>query len=301
MSEKDDAPVTITSVHMGKPGATAAFAFDRATVERFRTAFPKARWRDDLKAWFVPGTRAVQRLDRWLGRELPNVLRYADERGRDAFAFDPVDSRYLEAADDLLVRTPYSRTIVAVMREIPWASWDGDRRVWRVPFRSWEDLRRRWPEIEEAARRNEPEARRRRAENRRGTPEQGARQARANERRRRRYPVPVDALPPLERVIMTRWGALCFTEVAGECADAAAVRRFYGIAMPEERDLVWAAWRRPTHGELVKAWPARLPPEPEEQDRGWWQPTLEELRAERRKAKSIERARVSRSRAARTS
>ena len=32
-------------------GATAAFPFDRATVERFRKAFPRARWRDDLQAW----------------------------------------------------------------------------------------------------------------------------------------------------------------------------------------------------------------------------------------------------------
>ena len=41
-----------------RPGATAAFPYDRLTVERFRTAFPRARWRDDLRAWFVPGTTA---------------------------------------------------------------------------------------------------------------------------------------------------------------------------------------------------------------------------------------------------
>jgi hypothetical protein len=34
----------------GAPGATAAFPYDRMTVERFREAFPQARWRDDLGA-----------------------------------------------------------------------------------------------------------------------------------------------------------------------------------------------------------------------------------------------------------
>jgi hypothetical protein len=35
----------------GKGGATAAFPYDRVTVERFRSAFPGARRRDDLRAW----------------------------------------------------------------------------------------------------------------------------------------------------------------------------------------------------------------------------------------------------------
>src|SRR5882757_931031 len=61
----------------GKPGATAAFPYDRLTVERFRSAFPGARWRDDLRSWFVPGTTAERRLNRWLGREMSGVQRYA--------------------------------------------------------------------------------------------------------------------------------------------------------------------------------------------------------------------------------
>jgi len=71
----------------GKLGATAAFRYDRMTIERFRSAFPGARWRDDLRAWFVPGTTAERRLNRWLGREMAGVLAYADDRGHDAFAF----------------------------------------------------------------------------------------------------------------------------------------------------------------------------------------------------------------------
>src|ERR1700746_1890195 len=78
----------------GKPGAAVSFPYDRLTVERCRAAFPKARWRDDLRAWFVPGTTAERRLDRWLGREWSGVLAYADDRGRDAFAFEPIESRY---------------------------------------------------------------------------------------------------------------------------------------------------------------------------------------------------------------
>src|ERR1700738_3258311 len=117
----------------GKGGATAAFQYDRVTVERFRSAFPGARWRDDLRAWFVPGATAERRLDRWLGRELSGVLAYADQRGKDAFAFDPIDSPYLSLADDFRIRTPFSRTVLAELRQVPWAWWEGDARVWRVP------------------------------------------------------------------------------------------------------------------------------------------------------------------------
>ena len=108
----------------GAAGATATFPYDRMTVERFREAFPQARWRDDLKAWFVPGTRAERRLTAWMGREWSGVLAYADERGRDAFAFEPIASPYLEAADGFLVRTPFSRTVIAELLEVLWARCD---------------------------------------------------------------------------------------------------------------------------------------------------------------------------------
>ena len=139
-----------------KPGATASFPYDRITVERFRKAFPRARWRDDLNAWFVPGITAEKRIGRWLAREFSGSFNYADERGRDAFAFDPIESVYLEAGEDMRIVTPYSRTIVAALRGVPWARWDPDSRAWRVPYRSIEDLKRHWSDIETAARRNEP-------------------------------------------------------------------------------------------------------------------------------------------------
>lgn len=104
MPEQPDFSIAIQDPSPGNSGATATSPYDRLTVERFRSAFPGARWREDLRAWFVPGTTAERRLNRWFGRELSRVLAYADDRGRDAFAFEPIESRYLEVADDLRVR-----------------------------------------------------------------------------------------------------------------------------------------------------------------------------------------------------
>ena len=278
----------------GKAGASAAFPYDRMTVERFRSAFPGARWRDDLQAWFVPGATAERRLNRWLGRELAGVLSYADDRGRDAFTFEPVESRYLEAADDLLIRTPYSRTVVDELRSVPWAWWDGKLKAWRVPFRSWEELRKRWPVIEAAAQRNEPDERKKRQQARLGTPEQREAAARAAERRQRRYPVPDDPMPPLDRVLMTHLGAVIFTDITGELADNATVKGFYPAVSSEGTTLLWGTWRKPTHDELVKAWPARWQADARDRARGWWQPTIDELRIERRGAASRHRAREAR-------
>ena len=276
----------------GKAGAVAAFPYDRMTVERFRAAFPGARWRDDLRAWFVPGVTAERRLGKWLGREMAGVLAYADARGRDAFAFQPIESLYLEVGDDLVVRTPYSRTVVEELRAVPWAWWDGEAKAWRVPFRSFEALHKRWPAIEAAAQRNAPEERRRRRLARRGTPEQLEAASRAAERQLRRYPVPQDAIPPPERVVMTWLGAVVFAEVTGELADAETVRRFYPEVSGAGAALIWANWRKPDHGELVKAWPARKGAGGAELARGWWQPTIAELRVERRRAASAERRRA---------
>jgi hypothetical protein len=278
----------------GAPGATAAFPYDRMTVERFRAAFPRARWRDDLGAWFVPGTRAARRLNAWMSREWSGVLAHADQRGRDAFAFEPIASPYLEAADGLVVRTPYSRTVIAELREVPWARWDPASKAWRVPFRSFEELSRRWPAIEDAARQAEPEERRRRAEGRKASHGHRDRRAEAAERRRKRYPVPEDALPPLDRVLMTHAGCVVFEAVTGELAEPAVAARFYPGVTAGPAALVWAARRRPSHAELVRTWPARTTPGPADLARGWWRPTIEMLREERRRAASLERARVTR-------
>jgi hypothetical protein len=278
----------------GAPGATAAFPYDRMTVERFREAFPRARWRDDLGAWFVPGTRAEQRLTAWMSREWSGVLAYADQRGRDAFSFEPITSPYLEVADGFVVRTPYSRAVITELRAVPWARWDPALKAWRVPFRSFEELHRRWAAIEGAARLAEPEERRKREESRKASPEHGDRRAKAAEGRRHRYPVPEDALPPLGRVLMTHVGPVVFEAVTGELVECMTAARFYPGVAAGPAALTWAAWRRPSHAELVQTWPARTPPGPANLARGWWQPTIEVLREERRRAASLERARATR-------
>ena len=270
-------------------GATTDLPHDRTTVQRFRESFPRARWSDKLNAWFVPGRTAGKRIGRWLARMEAEADAFADEKGRDAFAFDPIESRYLEAAPSgLQIRTPYSRTVVAEIREIPLARWDADRRLWTVPYRSLEDLRRRWPAIEAAATRNEPDVRKARREALKGTEEEEAAKARTSERRRKRYPIPVEDVPPFERAIGTHAGVVILTETQGELADPEFVTTFY-FQPPEDREYVWAAWRPGSLEELVTTWPARTPPGEREVVRGWWLPDLDELRAARQKARSKRR------------
>lgn len=270
-------------------GAIVSFPYDANLVERFRARFPKARWRDGEHAWFVPGTTAERRVGSWLQREFHEPLAFADERGRDAFAFDPIESRYLEVDGDMLVRTPYSRTVIDQLRSIPWATWDPDERAWRVPYRSLEALRARWLAIEIAAQRAEPSERKRRRDELKSSPEFAEVRKREAERRRRRVPVSSSELPPIGRPLTTPAGIVVFTGSDGEFAEAAAVSGMYS-ALRAVGDEVWVYWRSPSLDELIRTWPARRPPAEAEQARGWWQPTLDDLRAARRKARSIERA-----------
>lgn len=272
-------------------GATMDLAHDRMTLQRFREAFPRARWSDRLNAWFVPGRTAEKRIGRWLAEMEAEVDAFADEKGRDAFAFDPIESRYLEAAPAILrIRTPFSRSVVDEIRAIPYARWDGDRRFWTVPYRSFEELRKRWPAIEAAAARSEPEARQARREAMKGTDEDEAAKARARERRRKRYPIPAGDGPPFGCAIGTHIGVVFFTGTDGELAAPATVTRFYFPASQGE-EYIWASWRSGSLEELVTTWPARQSPEETELVRGWWMPTLEELRNARRDARSRQRAR----------
>jgi hypothetical protein len=260
-----------------KGGAYAAFPYDRELVRRFRAAFPQARWREQGH-WFVPGVRAEQRLTRWMAQELEALDRHADAKGRDEFVFDPLESAYLEPADELIVRTPYSRTVVEQLRATPWARWDPAERAWRVPYRSYRELRRRWPEIEAAARRNEPEARKARASGR--TPDPAARQRQAD-RRRRRYPVPGDDLPPFGEPVGTHAGVLVFEGVEADPVDAAdAVAYSHSAAEPNRH--VWGLWRPPSFRELRAAKPGHGC-RPEEEARGWWAAGVDEIDEARRR------------------
>ncbi len=269
---------------------TVSFAFDRMTVVRFREIFPNARWSDTLHAWTVPGKTARRRIDRWLAAENARRSQFEEERGRDAYEFEPILSPYLQVFDrGFRVRTPYSRTVVEELRQVPFARWNGDDRAWEVPFSSYDDLQDRWETIVEAARRAEPEERRKRAEARRGTEEEAKAKRRTSERRKKRLPVPGDDLPPLQRPVATAvYGIVVLTEITGELVDPNEVAEHHPDADDEH---VWAGWRSPTLDELVHTWPARVEPGEYERLRGWWQPTLDELREARRRAKSIDRRR----------
>ncbi|MBY3034288.1 hypothetical protein HF265_35340 [Rhizobium leguminosarum] len=267
---------------------TVAFAFDRMTVARFREVFPNARWSDTLQAWTVPGKTARRRIDRWLASEDARHSPFEEERGRDAYQFEPILSSYLQVYDrGFRIKTPFSRTVVDELRQIPFARWNGDDKVWEIPFASYDDLQHRWEAIEEAARRAEPEERRKRAEARKGTEEEAKARRRTQERKKRRLPVSSDDLPPISRPVATSaFGIVVITEVTGEIVDPEEVVEHHPDASDEH---VWAEWRAAPLEELVHTWPLRDPPGEYEKIRGWWQPTLDELRDARRTAKSRER------------
>jgi hypothetical protein len=261
------------------PGDLVSFPYDRLTVDQFRARFPRARWRDDIRAWWVPGKTASRRIGRWLAELEAEADAYGDAKGRDAFEFDPIDSPYLGLGKaGFEVKTPYSRAVVNELREDRFARWDGDRRIWYVPFRSFEDLRGHWPAIEAAARRNEPEERRRRAEERKGTEEVFRSKARSAERKRRRYPLASDNLPPVDQPVSTSYGLVEFTEITGELVDPRQVTEFYSGVTDEH---VWGLWRAPTLAELVRTWPSKLA---RADGTEWCFPTIDELRPARRAA-----------------
>ncbi|TWF49500.1 hypothetical protein [Neorhizobium alkalisoli] len=272
---------------------TISFAFDRMTVARFRETFPNARWSDALQAWTVPGSTARRRIDRWLASEADRRAPYEEERGRDAYEFEPVLSPYLEViSTGFRIKTPFSRTVVDELRQIPFARWNGDDKVWEVPYASYDDLQHRWESIEEGAKRAEPEERRKRAEARKGTEEEVKAKRRALERKKKRLPVPSDDRPPLDRPVATAaFGIVVITEITGELVDPAEVAEYHPDADDEH---IWAGRRAPTLEELVQTWPAKAGPGEYERLRGWWQPQIEELRAAIRSAKSRERRRTRR-------
>ncbi|MDR6668002.1 hypothetical protein [Rhizobium sp. 1399] len=266
-----------------KPGANVNFPFDRMTVEQFRRRFPRARWSDIRQAWFIPGRTASRRFGKWLAEREAEIDAHADAKGRDAFDFDPIDSSYLELGKaGFRIKTPYSKTVVETLHEVPFSRWDGDLKIWHVPYRSFEELRQRWPQIEAAARRNEPEERRRRAAERKGSEEQMLSRRRSIERKRRRYPLMSGHLPPIGRVVATSYGLVVFTDITGELVEPQAVAEFYPDVT---EDHVWGLWRTPTLDELVRTWPSKTA-RPEGAQ--WWTPTIDELRPARRAARSKE-------------
>ncbi|WP_094543830.1 hypothetical protein [Brucella pseudogrignonensis] len=270
--------------------ATITFPFDRMTVQRFRKEFPRARWSDWHKAWLVPGKTASRRIERWLEREASRANPFAEEKGRDAYEFEPILSSYLSVdSDGISIKTPYSKRLVEEIRQISFARWDPHFKMWRVPFASYDELLQRWETIENEARRSEPEERLKRTQARKGSKEERRERLRANERRRRRIPLTAEALPPLNRPITTQaYGIIVIREITGELVNSELINDVY----PDlEGDYVWGFWRLPSLDELVQTWPNKKDLSASERQRGWWHPDLEELREGRRVARTRARAR----------
>ncbi|WP_432350198.1 hypothetical protein [Shinella yambaruensis] len=284
----DDAEPEIVDGEDGDERAAVSFPFDRMTVQRFRQEFPRARWSDRRKAWLVPGKTARLRFDRWRAKEETRADPFAEEKGRDAFAFEPILSPYLSVdKDGFRIRTPYSRKLVEEIRQVPFARWDGDRKVWRVPFASYDELLHHWPAIEAEAQRCEPEERRKRAEARKGTEDERKARRRSAERRRRRIPLPADDLPPLDRLIATAaYGIIVVSDITGEVVEHDEIADLYPDVADDQ---VWGLWRVPSLEELVQTWPSKAAPQDDERQRGWWLATIEELREARQAARSRER------------
>ncbi|WP_246617950.1 hypothetical protein [Rhizobium populisoli] len=145
-------------------------------------------------------------------------------------------------------------------------------------------------DIEEAAKRAEPEERRKLAEARKGTDEEAKAKRRTSERRKKRLPVPINDLPLLGRpVATTSFGIVVLTEITDEFVDADEIAEHHPDS---DNEHVWAGWRVATLDDLVHTWPARTEPGEYERLRRWWQPTFDELRVARSSAKSRERRRA---------
>lgn len=268
--------------------AAVSFPFDRMTVQRFREAFPRARWSDGHKAWIVPGKTARRRIDRWIAREESRTDPHADAKGRDTHAFERILSSYLSVDErGFRIKTPYSRKLVELIRQIAHARWDGGSKIWHVPFASYDELAREWEAIEAEARRSEPDERRKRAQARSGTEDEMRFRRRAAERKRRRIPLLLEDLPPLHRPIATAlYGIIVVRETTGELVEPGELADLYPDLAGEH---IWGTWRKPSLEELVKTRPSRAEPKVNECAGGWWLPTLDELREARRTARSRER------------
>jgi hypothetical protein len=280
-------PETVGSDDGGEHVAVS-FPFDRMTVQRFRQEFPRARWSDARKAWLIPGKTARRRFIRWRANEESRNDPFAQEKGRDAFAFEPILSPYLGVdRDGFRIKTPYSHKLVEEIRQVPFARWDGDYKIWRVPFASYGELLHNWPAIEDEARRCEPEERRKRAEARKGTEDERKARRRSTERRRRRIPLPANDFPPLDRPIATAaYGIVVVSDITGELVEHEEIA---GLYLDIAGEHVWGLWRMPSLEELVQTWPSKAATRDDERRRGWWFPTIEELREARRVARSRER------------
>lgn len=139
---------------------------------------------------------------RWLALEADRRARYDEERGRDTFEFEPILSPYLQVLDSgFRIRTPYSRTVGDELRQVPFAPWNGDDKVWEIPFASYDSStngrRSRKPRSGQS-RKNAGSVPRPA-----GREEEAKAKRRTTERKKRGLPVSSDDLPALGRPVAT--------------------------------------------------------------------------------------------------
>jgi len=116
------------------------------------------------------------------------------------------------------------------------------------------------------------------------------------ERRRRRYPVPWDDLPPLGVPLTTAsWGVVVFEAIDVDPLDEPPAAGLYPHVQDNVSRYVWAHWRMPTLQEIYRTRPHRSEEEPGiGSSRGWWWASGEELQERARKLREVERAQRSR-------
>lgn len=79
--------------------------------------------------------------------------RFAEEKARDALRFEPLPvSPWIKIGEKAIyIQTNYSEPLSRLLKSIPGAVWDRDRRRWQYPFTSGEAIRGATPEINRLA------------------------------------------------------------------------------------------------------------------------------------------------------
>lgn len=207
-------------------GVMVRFPKDRALIDNFKKAFPRARFQPAVLAWLVPGATAERRISAWVDSQSRQhaEAEASAEQAKAALADAPIHSRYVsQDHTSLVVRTRYSDAIVALMRTIPGARFErsitGSGGIWRVPFAAAERVRALVPEINRLGAEADQSADQKQAERRAQwdreraarDQERAAERAAREQQRSRRQLFPLSQLPPLDRPVRLHGHAVVFT------------------------------------------------------------------------------------------
>jgi hypothetical protein len=138
--------ITITPV--GKEFAVS-FPYDRARLDDFKRQFPSAKWDGSNKRWIV-GPRTGPKAQDWATSHNAAATKAAADRAWNAAetatkakaaadeAAKAITSQYVTRTADggFRVRTPYDPKIVAEIKALPGARFDGATKTWTLPASS---------------------------------------------------------------------------------------------------------------------------------------------------------------------